>query len=622
MAGGLYPFLGRAQDSARGATVITALLLTLVAWQLWPVLRNMRAKAELATLLAVSLLPALWLGYSDGQTAAIIAGGQVLLGWTLAGWLFVNRERAQDAARAAVGGASPSRAHIALLVAVAFCIPAASLAYNAGRWIIGGDDAIYLLQAHWMREPSFGWTVPEALRPHFMMRKLDIGPAGQFFGQYPPGWPAVIAFFDLLGLHWLTLPVLGAVSALATFRIGRLLFDARTGLLAAVLLIANAMWIMQFGTWMASALNLTCALLTAMWLLEAEQAQGVGRRLRWCAAGFTIALMAATRPLDGAAMAVTFGLWTIARGTLSPKDIAQCLATSLVGALPVVVALLYYHKTSNGEATRFAYEVINRGGNGLFWGQRGVTGLDSTATRVPQFWEFTPAISMRILMRRIAAINLTVAPYALLFPLLLFMRRAGHTVRWRILGCFLVLPTLYSVYWSGALRHLFVLLPFVLIWLAAGIERIRRREPQFAGLLTTAMVVGSLSLLLPGRWLRMPIEEPYGENNYVNKGVLVQTYEHLERLRDKHGPLLVIVKERGPYFDILLDRLYQFNMGGLDGGILVVRDLGVQNARAMAAFPTRTVVTLTDHDRDRPKDIVVLGRGRELVAAQQASAAP
>jgi hypothetical protein len=321
-------------------------------------------------------------------------------------------------------------------------------------------------------------------------------------------------------------------------------------------------------------------------------------------------------------MAVTFGLWTIARGKLSPREIVRCLAISLLGALPVVVGLLYYHKTSNGEATRFAYEIINRGGNGLFWGPRGVTGLDSTATRIPRFWEFTPAWSMRIFARRIAAINLTVAPYAMLFPLLLLMRRAGHTIRWRTLACFLVLPALYSVYWSGAVRHLFVLLPFVLVWLASGVERIRRRDPHFAGLLTTAMVVGSLTFVVPGRWLRMPVEEPYGENNYVNKSVLVQTYQRLEALRDQHGPLLVIVKERGPYFDILLDRLYQFNMGGLEGDILVVRDMGAQNARVLAAFPGRTVIELRDYDRDQPKAMAVLGRADELLAAQGLSTAP
>lgn len=610
--GALFPFVSRVQDSARLPTALAALIAAVVAWRVWPTLARGRTRNLIAAAIAASLLPAIVLGWYDGRTALFVVAGETLLGWSLAGWLFLHRDdgaHASGTARSGVATVVPAWV-LPVLVGLAFIIAGTSLALVSGKWIIGGDDSIYALQARWLSWPGYGWTVPEALRPHFLMRKLAIGPAGQFFGQYPPGWPAIMALFSAMGLHWVTTAILGALSAYGTFRLGRLLYDARVGALATGLLIVNALWVAQHGTWMAHAMTLPCALFTALWLLESESRNGWARMWRWFAAGLSIALLAASRPLDGVVLAVTFGSWMLVRGNLAPRDVAQCLVVAGLGALPVTAALLHYHVVSNGEAFQFGYDVINQGGNALGWGKRGVVGLDSTLTRVPRFFAYTPSMSLRELVRRVASANLFLAPYAMSVPLLLLLRRAGHRVSWRVAVPFFALPAVYSVYWYGEMRFFLVLIPFLLVWLAAGIERMRTREPQLASLVVTAMLVGSVGLLVPGRWERLPIEEPFGRNGYTAKAPLVDALERLSALRARHGKLLVIVKDDGSVFDPIIDRLYQFNREGLDSDILVVRDRRADNARAIALLPGRTVVEVRDAPRGKPKTITVIAPPR------------
>lgn len=617
LVGALYPFLGAWTDSARLPTACTAVIVGVVAWRTWPHLRTSRGRGTVAVGLAITLLPALWYATEGDRTACVIAAGQALLGWSLAGWLYLQRvpvaralgvDTASSTAPDALWDAPvPAWAPI-VLAGVAFTIAALCRLLLSPRWLLGGDDVIYRLQAHWMWEPNLGWTVPEALRDSFLMRKLAVGPSGQYFGQYPPGWPAVLAVFERLGAPWLAMPLLAALSAVGTFRLGRLLYTARVGLVAACLLLLNGWWIIQHGTWMSHALTLPCALFTAIWLIEAESGRGVARDLRWLGAGFLIALLAAARPLDGAALALTFGLWMLLRGRMRGADIARCLVVSAVGAAPVTAGLLAYHHITNGEALRFGYEAINQGGNALGFGKRGVVGLDSTLARVPRFFDYTWVSATRTLLRRIASTNLTLAPYALFVPLLLLLRRVGHTPTWRVLGPFLILPALYSLYWYGEMRFLLVLMPFLLVWVAAGLERVHRHDRALSYLGLTAFVVGSLGLLPVGRWAKLPIEEPFGNVAAYRQARMLHALERIDALRAQHGKLLVVVTD-GPWFDATIDRFYQFNLGGLDGDVLVVRDRGaVGNAEAVGLLPGRTVVAVRDTGRDAELEITVRGR--------------
>ena len=59
----------------------------------------------------------------------------------------------------------------------------------------------------------------------------------------------------------------------------------------------------------------------------------------------------------------------------------------------------------------------------------------------------------------------------------------------------------------------------------------------------------------------------------------------------------------------MLVRLYLYNIDGLEGDILAVRDLGEKNVALMARFPDRVPLLLRDNGRESPATLTPLERG-------------
>lgn len=610
-AGAVVEFLPRHDVSLE---IIAALLLAACvagavrarAQLLSPAYR-LRVPLLLALSVGVAGLFPLLAGMAPRNYAVFGSVAPTLMGWAIFFWILGSRD---DAPGLDLRAWSPPRWAVPLLVATSVALLATVHWLAVGSRAIVSDEVIYLLQSEWMWNRGYAWHIDRDLLPFFAMRKLGITPTGGLYGQYTPGWPLVLALFDLVGLRWWSGPLLGAASVWATQRLGTLLHGRAAGLIAGVLLLVQPWFLLLHAGYMAHTATILAIALSAVWLLEGETATGWSRTWRWLAVGVAIAIAVTVRTLTGVALGASLGLWLIVRGRSDLGTIVRCAATVIAGALPLAAWFLHYNHVTTGDALTVSYQALHGAGFNLGFGTRGFTGIDAALQRVPLPITFTPRDAVEHLLQRVASINATFVPYALLAPALALFGVHGHRPRWQVAGAFALLPVLYFFYWGSEIRFYSEYLPFLMAWVAGGAVMVMRERPRAGAALLAAIVAGSALLNVPGRWSRIPLDAPWMRSDYTGSPARFAAFDSLEQLQRTHGKLLVFVQEQMPHYDVLIDRLYQYNTRGLESPILVARDLGGRNAELVARFPDRTPYLLKDNGRERAATITPVSRPR------------
>lgn len=566
-----------------------------------------RVPLLMAASVGVAAVFPLLAGMAPRNYAIFGAAAPTLMGWALFFWLLGWRD---ETGGIDLGAWQPPRWAVPALVATSVALIATVHWFAVGTRAIVSDEVIYLLQSEWMWHRDHAWHVDRDLLPFFAMRKLGITPSGGLYGQYTPGWPLVLALFDLVGLRWWSGALLGAASVWATQRLGTLLYGRAAGLLAGGLLLVQPWFLLLHAGYMAHAATILAIALAAVWLVEGETASGWARTWRWLAIGVAIALAVTVRTLTGVALGASLGLWLLLRGRSDLGTAVRCAATVIVGALPLAAWFLHYNQATNGDALTVSYQALHGAGFNLGFGTRGFTGIDEALQRVPLPVRFTPRDAVEHLLQRLASINATFVPYALLAPALALFAAHGHRPRWRVVAAFALLPALYFFYWGSEIRFYSEFLPFLLAWVAGGVVVVMRERLRTGAALVAAIVGGSALLNVPGRWNRIPLDAPWVRSDYTGSPARFAAFDSLEALQRTHGKLLVFVHEQLPHYDILIDRLYQYNARGLESPILVARDLGGRNAELVARFPDHVPFRLEDNGRERPATITPLPRAR------------
>src|SRR5207237_6465612 len=117
---------------------------------------------------------------------------------------------------------------------------------------------------------------------------------GRWFGKYPPGWPLLLALGVVARAPWVVDPILGGLSLLLLYLIGRDVYRPRVGLTAALLGLAAPFFIFLSGSMMAHASGFFFTLLGVWCLRRADTAR---RPLLWSiAAGLAFGAVFLIRP--------------------------------------------------------------------------------------------------------------------------------------------------------------------------------------------------------------------------------------------------------------------------------------------------------------------------------------
>lgn len=196
----------------------------------------------------------------------------------------------------------------------------------------------------------------------FLRNQWVIATPSQWYGKYPIGHPSALALGEALGARGLVAPALSAVALLLTAAIGRRLFDARTGVLGALLLLVSPQFLFTAATDLSQPTEMAC-LLVAMW---ATLRMGDEARLSWAAlAGLATGAAILVRPLPGGLFALVLGVqwlragWPGAPGPGSERLRLPHLLLAGLGPLLGAAGVLLVNLAQTGDPFRSGYHEVH-----------------------------------------------------------------------------------------------------------------------------------------------------------------------------------------------------------------------------------------------------------------------
>ncbi|MBK8248086.1 MAG: hypothetical protein IPK85_11885 [Gemmatimonadetes bacterium] len=341
--------------------------------------------AFLGTSAVASKEPVMWAAELVATTTlqAVALGNIILLGFALPG----GSLRGND-----TPAARPWRDPVAWCVAGFVLVVASVLAVFAyERHPHVPDEVAYLLQARYFADGRLWLPAPPA--PLAFNLDLLHYEATRFYTPTPPGWPALLALGVLAGVPWLVNPLLGAANVLLAHRVFVGMFDGRTARLATVLLGSSPWFVFMSMNFMTHQATLGLALLGAVAVLRVREARarhaGASPRtaITTFLGGLAIGAASIVRPLEGLAIALLLGFWSLpARWWTRWRDVLAFVPSAVLalGAIAAGALVRPYNTLMTGKASYFpimAYidKYYTAGSNDLGFGANrglGWSGLD------------------------------------------------------------------------------------------------------------------------------------------------------------------------------------------------------------------------------------------------------
>lgn len=567
------------------APVVAALLGAIFAGGLArarPELSTRQARVALGAALGITamyvILPSFTPPGERIVPSAFSAAVPALVGWSLVLWLPGVGVRTSENVEAWRWLRTPPATLLAGAAVAYLAILAFLLHDAAGSYVVLQDEALYTVQAGLLGHEGFGWRMPPDYIP-FFRPEYALYRNGILTTQYAPGWPAMLAAFDSLGLRWWANPVLAVLTVAMAFWIGRRLHSPFAGVVAA-LLVGTQEWFVYEATGSMPHVGTAAALTAATAMLLASETAGPRARVALrVLAGSSLGLAVATRPLTGVAIGASIGIWMIARGGWRPAHLLQLGIPVGLGLAVPAAFVLYYNAITTGDPLVFGYKAVHGPLHDLGFGLRGYRYYYGALDPVVRANPFTFELALRHLHARSWLFARELLPVFLVLPVLWLAIARGARIRAGIVGAFLFLPVAYFFYFSSSTRFYVELIPFAMIGLALLVAQLaaadwRRTAAPLLGLLALMGAVRLTTIDRPGDWVWQRVVASAGQ---------------LEAAHARLGPLLVFIEEPLPEA-YLFRRLWQFNSDGFESPILVARSQGARDLELARAFPRRTAL--------------------------------
>ena len=248
----------------------------------------------------------------------------------------------------------PARvAALVSVVSLALYVAIARLVFEGHPILI--DELVQSMQARIFAGGRL-W-VPTHAEPAFFSLANVIDGGGKYFGQFPPGWSALLAIGELIRAPWIVGPVTGALAAAAFAWYLRAAEPRRGVALGAVLLFAFSPFIaFMAGSYMnhvPALLGILVGMAAMAWTFNAERARpGLA-----CVSGFGFGMAATMRPVDALAFALPAAVWYVARVVRDRTRVWDAVGASIGVAVPII-ALLWYNAQTTGAPLQFGYTLL------------------------------------------------------------------------------------------------------------------------------------------------------------------------------------------------------------------------------------------------------------------------
>src|SRR5262249_5265149 len=467
-----------------------------------------------------------------------------------------------------------SRSSLAVVILMAVGAVMVALGHLPTRnWPMGTDEVLYLLQSNLFGEPKYGRFIDESLTKFFVLRQTYIADH-RLYTQFTPGYALVLHAFSFLDLRSWTNTLLTPIGIGSTFLIGRRLISTQVGIVAALLVTVNPVFIFLGGQYLNHTLGLVFSALGAVLLFYGPADLSTTRGVMWVGAGVALGSLVLVRPLTGTTVGLSLFMWVILERKLSKKQIAILVVAGTIGGLAPIGFLLHYNQTANGNPFTLGYEMANHQLHGLGFGKRGYIGYDEQGNPQEKTVDFTPRQAVKQEAHVLYdAVTIFLMPFFLILPLVAISWACGFSARWTVLLIFLPLPVLHSIYFFPDVRFFTEVLPFIDIGIASMLVFLYTKRPFVTKALLAATII--LNLIQIGK---MTYEE------YSFRQTYARLYQRIEDFAKANKKALVFVKRTNgdEYF---LEALYWFNVDRFPGDIIVARDIGAENTVLMKKYP-------------------------------------
>ena len=176
---------------------------------------------------------------------------------------------------------------------------------------------------------------------------------GKFYAWAPPGWPLLLLPGVLLGVPWLVNPVLGALTLLVVYRLGVLVYDRSTSLLALFFMLFSPFFIFHSASYLAHPSSLLFIALSVFFY-----ARGIERHASrdFLLAGLCGSMSFLIRPFDQVAVFSPLGAYLLLL-VLRREVLGRQLLWFGMGQAVGVLLTLAYNYLQTGNSLTMGYHV-------------------------------------------------------------------------------------------------------------------------------------------------------------------------------------------------------------------------------------------------------------------------
>lgn len=470
------------------------------------------------------------------------------------------------------------------------------------------DSMTYLFQAQTLARGRV--TAPAPLLPEFFEQEFMLVRDGQWFGKYPPGYPALLAVGVWLGVPWLVNPLLATLTVALLLAVGKLFYRheaLNVGWLAAALCLTSPFFLFLSGSYMAHAAELFWATLL-LWSWGITLLRG---RIRWAiVAGVALGMLFLTRQYAAAAFAAPFILLLPFTTYHPPFTIHHFLSllirpllTLFLVFLPFMFLLYAYQYAVTGspwQDPRLLFWDYDRPGFGSEVGlANNVIQIDVIANLpvISRGYDpslpprgHTPARGLHNLNNNWTALNRHLfgwLPFmTLAWVWLAFLVRRPSRLDGVWLGVMLCLFAAHVAYWHSGImygpRYLYIALPALLLLTARGVNAAAAWPSSQPKVRSKAVIVILLMMVLGNLLFYLPSQiEIHRGYNFVSRAGVDRVETQVQR-----PALVFVVGESGLWWEY--GQFFIGNTPWLDGEVIYARDLGDTANRALRdLYPER-----------------------------------
>lgn len=419
---------------------------------------------------------------------------------------------------------------------------------------------------------------------------------GRWYSQYPPGHPFFLMFGVLFGMPWIINPLLGALSVLVIYFLGREVYDERTGTWAAIFVILSPFFIFMSAEFMSHASAMFAFACFALFFFK------VIRLRKWhyaVLAGSAIGLCITIRPYTALGLAIPFMFYSILLLIKKPEAHLKPFVILTACTMPFILGFLYYNYLTNGDPWTLGYTILYGPSHGIGLGKAAWGRPHTLGQGLADFWDSAKALNY----------HLSGWPLVSFVPIvLLFFRRRLSVPDYLFFFTFLSLGLVHVFYWFHDLcfgpRLVYEALPFLVLISVQGIFSIpdfirnglgfkrvgAKRIENLVKLLIVILFAGDVFITIPGL-IKGKSYDYWSDRRYANSYWGVDPYLGKMAAKRKITNSLVFVAFDYPVFPF--DSLLWFGSGflhnvpDLKSDVIYARHLGPRDTLLMNFYPER-----------------------------------